>query len=129
MNVDNAEVVIDLSKCFIDFLENTYGSEWKNAYYRFYFTTTELGANASVALNSKIKLIGALDHNDFYNKARVISENLVSLYNKDNGVFILNVNKDYDYHIDFDFDNHKRWEISKLNKGKGLPLDLNRENK
>lgn len=47
--------------------------------------------------------------------------NLIHLLGKEQGVFLLTINSDFDYKIDYDFENMERWGISKMNGKAGIP--------
>jgi hypothetical protein len=46
---------------------------------------------------------------------------LIRSLGKDRGVFLLTVDSNYDYNIQFEWDDLRRWQISMLNGGTGIP--------
>ena len=115
-----SEIVIDLAKEFIGTMQAT-NQKWKRAFFRFQLDSLKLGSIASYESENSTSLIDPFEQNSFYATMNNFGENLIRLLDKEQGVFLLTINSDFDYKIDYYFENMERWGISKMNGRTGIP--------
>lgn len=120
MNNEASAVVVDLAKEFVS-LVGSLDSTWTKAYYRFRAEELRYGSNASLVSGSGVILLGAIRHGPFYESMNEKGAKLLHHLGKKRGVFLLIVDNKLDYDIKFEWDDLRRWEISKMDGRSGIP--------
>lgn len=115
-----SEIVIDLAKRFILEMQISSAS-WEHGFFRFEADGLKMGASASYQDKDGVFILGALRKKDFFDEMNLKGERLFQEIGKDKGVFILRVDSNFDYKIDFDFENSNRWKITKIDGNSGIP--------
>lgn len=113
-------LVIDIAKSFITLLQAT-KLNWQKGYLRFCQQEFASDIKASVEHGSKVDILDALAHKDFFHLTRNKGASLLASVGRNEGMFLLVVNSNYDYDIQFEYEKLDRWEITKLNDGTGIP--------
>ena len=123
MHEQQSEIVVEMAKKTIDLLRaNARG--WHKGYVRFYMDDGETGANGCFAGDGFVDLIGALDHNAFYQEFIALGERLFQALQKTRGVLLLQVDASFDYEAKFEWKDLAKWRITKLDGRSGLPDGL-----
>jgi hypothetical protein len=123
LNDAATKVVCSLATRFVELMEEL-NPEWTAAYYRFRSQEVRYGSTASYAVASAVPLIGAVRWEEFYDQMNADSAELFGILQKAQGVMLLTLSAKLDYEIRFEWDDLRRWEITKLNGRTGLPLDF-----
>ncbi|RKP52535.1 hypothetical protein [Trinickia fusca] len=123
MNEVATAIVIELAKEFIGLMREL-EPKWSKAYYRFRSEGARYGSNASYVSDSNVSLIGALKWGDFYERMNEHGAKLLETLGKTQGVFLLTVDAEFNYDVQFDWEDLRRWEITKLNGETGLPRGI-----
>ncbi|MBV7542713.1 hypothetical protein [Acidovorax sp. sic0104] len=123
MHEEQSIIVIDLAKEFISLMRKIKPS-WRRAFFRFSIDSLRIGSNASYESEDGVALISALKNNLFFIQMNEKSENLFRLLGKEEGVFLLTIDSNFDYKIDFEFNDLGRWKISKMDGETGIPKGI-----
>jgi hypothetical protein len=123
VNEAASAVVIELAKEFIELVQSL-APRWTNAYYRFRSEGNRYGANASYVNGADVTLIGAIKNGRFYESMNKKGAELLRLLGKEQGVFLLSVDAQFDYDVKFEWNDLHRWEITKMNGRSGIPEGL-----
>ncbi|MGE6919891.1 hypothetical protein [Achromobacter kerstersii] len=123
MDSQTTTIVVEISKEFIGLMQRI-DPNWERAYYRFRMDGGRYGSNGSYSLPSGAQLIGALQCSDFYDSANKKGYELFQALKRNKGVFLLTIDSDFNYHVDFDWEDIDRWEITKMNGSSGLPRGI-----
>lgn len=60
-------------------------------------------------------------HDHFFKEMEKISLDLLTDMKKNQSVILLTVEKNFDYEIQFEYENMERWQITLMNGGAGIP--------
>lgn len=120
MDDETGAIVIELAREFIDLVRSLDGG-WIKGYYRFRAEYLRYGSNASYLGSVGVVLIGALKHRQFYDSMNQKGLRLLKHIGKESGVFLLEIDNNFDYHIHFDWADLHRWEITKMDGRTGMP--------
>jgi hypothetical protein len=123
MNAEASAIVVDLAKGLVEML-NSQHAKWQEGYFRFCLDVSRLGSNGSYVHESGVDLFDPFHGATFFDSMNAKSVELFKVLEKDQGVFLLKVNSEFQYDIQFDFENLDRWKISKVGGGNGLPANL-----
>ena len=123
MNQDASLIVLELAKEFIEFVRQV-EPRWSKAFYRFRFEELRYGANGSLVVDSNAMLIGAIKHAHLYESMNIKGAELLELLDKTQGVFLLTVDSDFNYDVQFEWVDLYRWEITKVNGATGFPTGI-----
>jgi hypothetical protein len=113
-------IAIELAKQFLEFMLRL-EPRWSRAFFRYYKKEFESGSNGSCVADAKIKLISAFENSAFFREMNEKSERLFAALGKSSGVLLLTVTPDHNYDIQFEWNDTRRWYITKLNGKSGLP--------
>jgi hypothetical protein len=123
-NPEASALVIELAKHVISQMQAHFPG-WKKAYLRFNAPSDfQHGWNASYVTENGVELISALRHRTFNDEIMRIGPRLrEALANKGKKfcVFLLWADSKFNYHIDFEWQDIDKWNITKLNGASGLP--------
>ena len=123
MNDAATEIVLGLATEFMEFMREREPA-WETAYYRFRSEGSRYGANASYVVGTNVLLIGAVKWAAFYERMNDNAARLLEVLGNSQGVFLLTVSAGAAYDIRFEWENLRRWEITKLDGRTGMPSDL-----
>jgi hypothetical protein len=123
MNEEASVIIIELAREFIELVRNI-EPRWSKAYYRFRSEGTRYGSNASYIVDSSAMLISAMKTARFYSSMNEKGAKLLSKLNKETGVFLLVADANFHYDVKFEWNDLKRWEITKMNGGTGVPVGM-----
>ena len=123
MNDDTTAFVVEIAKTFIAMLQVT-APKWEKGFFRFKSEDDNYGSNASYVIGNEAFLVGALRNGVFFDRANRIGRNLIESFGRTRGMFLLIAENNFDYKIEFEWDDLDRWEITKLDGGTGIPAGL-----
>lgn len=123
MDAQATTVVVEIAKEFIELMQ-TIDPNWDRAYHRFRMDGARYGSNGSYSVAGVVQLLGALQCSDFYDRVNKKGYDLFQILRRDRGVFLLTIDSEFNYHVDFDWDDIDRWEITKINGSSGLPRGI-----
>ncbi|MXN76529.1 hypothetical protein GR157_17525 [Burkholderia sp. 4701] len=123
MNAEASALVIDLAKELIEMLSAQY-EKWSEGYFRFCLEESRLGSNGSYVHESGVDLIDPFRSATFFDAMNLKSAKLFKVLGKSKGVLLLSVTSEFQYDIQFDFENLDRWRISKVGGGNGFPANV-----
>lgn len=112
--------VVDLAKEFMELMSQT-GSKWTRAYFRFSLQPGRYGSVASYVTGANATIIDPFRNSGFFESMNAKGARLMALLEKEAGAFLVSIDSDFNYKIDFDFADPNRWRITKLNGGTGVP--------
>ena len=115
-----SEVVIAMAKAFMDLMCRI-DPEWQKGFFRFSLAPGRSGSVASYVARSNATIIDPFKNSQFFDAMNDNGSLLMSLLNKEAGVFLVSISNDFTYKVDFDFSAPDRWRISKFNGGAGIP--------
>jgi len=79
--------------------------------------------SASYAKSGEVFIVDTLERNDFFDEMDKISLELFQEMKKAPALLLLTIGKEFEYEIQFEYENMKRWNISLLDGGSGVPSD------
>ena len=97
--------------------------EFESAFYRFYVEDYQLESCSSYTVPGDVFIVSALDQDEFFVSMDNICLNLMQEMEKSQGLLLITVHKNSDYKIEFEYENMKRWNISLLDGGVGIPTE------
>jgi hypothetical protein len=123
MNENRAELVVDISKRFMDLLRQL-DPRWKAGYLRFEMDSMRQGCTASYDIGSDVLLIAAAENAAFFDHIGKQGRKFLHNLGKAKGVFLLVVDSSCKYNFYFEFEDLERWTISISGGSTGRPVDL-----
>jgi hypothetical protein len=117
---DTTPLVIDIAKSFIKLVQEI-EPKWDKAYFRFCSKDSVCEAKGSYVHGTDVVIINVLKHKNFFHPINDKGQELLTLLEKTEGVFLLTANSDFNYEIKFEYQDMNRWKISKLDGGTGIP--------
>ena len=97
--------------------------QFESAFYRFYVEDYQLESCSSYTVPGDVFIVSALDQDEFFVSMDNICLNLMQEMEKSQGLLLITVHKSSDYKIEFEYENMKRWNISLLDGGVGIPTE------
>jgi len=97
--------------------------QFESAFYRFYVEDYQLESCSSYTVPGDVFIVSALDQDEFFVSMDNICLNLMQEMEKSQGLLLITVHKNSDYKIEFEYENMKRWNISLLDGGVGIPTE------
>ena len=116
-------LVVSLAKSFIS-LMNGLEPERRRAWFRFQATAGSAEAKASYQTDAHVALVDAVAHKAFFHPAIEQGRDLRAASGREQVVFLLTVSNDFNYQIDFEYEDLTRWRISKLGGATGIPAGV-----
>lgn len=113
-------LVVEIAKKFITLMIDI-EPQWKKAYLRFSYSNSVAETKASFVFETRIEIIDVLKHKHFFHSINVKGQELLAAFDKTKGIFLLVIDSNFDYEINFDYHDINRWKISKLAGGTGVP--------
>lgn len=126
MNEETSSMVIELAKEFMELIRQLEPT-WNKAFYRFRSEGGRYGSNGSYVVDSKVLLISALRNGRFYDSMNEKGAKLLNLLGKTQGVFLLTIDAESKYDIQFEWTDMHRWEITKSKGGTGVPAGVSQQ--
>lgn len=127
-NQDRAsELIIEIAKTFIETLQSI-REPWRRGFLRFQMPNElECGCNGSYETENEVHLIGALDYSALYETSLALGQQLrqaAANNKKAFRVFLLTVDHEFNFNIEFEHADINRWRITKLDGASGLPAGV-----
>ena len=127
MNDEATKLVLALAKHVIAHMQaNVPG--WKEVYVRCDAPSDyQFGCRASYIVGDRVELISMVKNREFSAEINRIGPELreqLSNAGKKFCVCLLRADSKFNYHIDFEWDDPSKWNITKLNGASGLPEGL-----
>jgi hypothetical protein len=115
------ELIVELPKTLIRALEGFPG--WRRAFLRFDASDGHHGSAGSYVTEDGVFLFDTKKLKPLFKELNALGSELRSVMQGKLQfcVFILSVNADSSYKIDFEFSNPDRWQITTMNGGTGIP--------
>jgi hypothetical protein len=123
MDASSTSVVVDIARDFIGLMREV-DPAWEKAFHRFRMDGARYGSNGSYVSSGKIHLISALQFAVFYREANEKGLRLLKALGRERGVFLLTIDCEMNYHVDFEWEDLDKWGISKIDGESGLPNGL-----
>jgi hypothetical protein len=123
MNQAANAVVMELAKGAIDLMEGGH-SQWERAFFRFSAEPGMTDGSGSYVANGKVELLSPLANRSFWAWFDGRGRELLQVLGKPSGVFLLIVTAEFDFRILYEWDDCKRWRITKLDGASGMPAGL-----
>jgi hypothetical protein len=126
MNEKESSLVISIAKIVMTDLQKDYPG-WQRAFIRFDATDDYYGFKGSYQTNEGVWLFDPFKHDEMFRNLNQLGVELRDILQKDQKrfcVFLLTVESDFSYTIDFEYENAGRWAISKMNGASGLPIGI-----
>jgi hypothetical protein len=114
------DLVVGLAQRFLKHLREA-EPDFQRAFYRFDAEPGSFGGKASVVSPKGVALVSSTRNAELLRALANTGNDLIRSLGKDRGVFLLTVDSNYDYNIQFEWDDLRRWQISMLNGGTGIP--------
>ena len=127
MNDEATQSVIALAKHVIGYMQANFVG-WKEVYVRLDAPSDyQCGCRASYSIGDRVELISAIKHAEFSAEINRIGPKLrdqLPNSGKKFCVCLLRADAKFNYHIDFEWEDPSKWNITKLNGASGLPEGL-----
>ena len=120
MNEEASALVVELAGEFIGLLRNM-GTNWEKAYLRFCHEGLVYGSNASYVCGSEATIVDAFELRAEFKNMNTKAVRLLESLGKKQGLLLLIVDSQMKYDILFEFEDLKRWRITKLDGATGIP--------
>jgi len=122
-----ARLTVELAKHLIKTMQST-GTPWQRAFVKFRVASeVQFGCNGSYETTDGVFLLGAIKHSalfDAVNKLGPALREATENEGKKFCAFLLTVNNQYDFNVQYEHNDPERWAITKLNGASGLPQGL-----
>lgn len=122
---ESTPVVIDIAKTFIKLVREI-EPKWNKAYFRFRIQESDSETKGSYVHGNEVELISVFKHRNFFDSIDEKGRNLMAILGNAEGVFLLTVNSNNAYEINFEYKDMNRWKIDKLDGGTGIPEGVER---
>jgi hypothetical protein len=123
MNPFSDKLVIDIAKDLISTMQDSVPG-WKKAYIRFEASDEHCAAKGSYVTPEGVSIFNVLTFKPLFSRIQERGVELRSAL-QNNGkhfcLFLLTVDAEFQYNIDFEWNDPERWKISKMNGASGLP--------
>lgn len=118
-----SELVVEMAKFFIAAMQAT-SKNWRQAFYRLEVSSELHSSSGSFITSHEVQVMDVFVFDSLFEKLEPLGLELAER-TKPKGqplcVFLLSINSDFDYTIDFEWTDKDRWRISKMDGGTGLP--------
>ena len=115
--------IVQIAKDYIELVRHI-DPTWRRAWLRCQVDVGFAEAKGSYANASTVELIDVIGHKAFFHPVSPHARTLLLELGHTRGVLLLTVDRDFDYNIDFEYENLSRWRIGKLCGGDGIPTGL-----
>jgi hypothetical protein len=119
----SAELTVELAKTLIATLQERV-SGWERAYIRFEASDGHYGAKGSYVTSSGVFLFDVFEFKDLFSQLMPLGVDLRNELSRDGSrfcLFLLNVDSNFGFNIDYEWKDATRWKISKMSGASGLP--------
>ena len=123
MNDSASRFVVEIAREFTQLIIST-ELDWFHGYLRFKSEESTFGLTAAIAHSAGVQIVSALKNGDFFERINEICREMINSLESNTGVFLLIVDKNFNFEIKFEWKNLERWRISKLNGATGIPEGL-----
>lgn len=127
MNDDATERVIELARHVIGYIQSAFPG-WNEVYVRFDAPSDiQRGVRASYATAAGIELISTMQHRGLVDGVMRIGAQLRDALANDGKKFrvaLFRANSRFSYRMDYEWNDHARWNITKLGGASGRPDGL-----
>lgn len=120
MNDVASSLVVEITKKFITLMMDV-EPQWEKAYLRFSCNSSAAEIKASFVSETGVEIIDVLKYKDFFHPMNMKGQELLAALGKIKGVFLLVIDANFDYEINFEYQDMNRWKISKLAGRTGMP--------
>ena len=120
ISAEATPLVVDVAKSFISLVRNI-APDWQKAYLRFSKWDSVSESKASYVHSSGVEIIDVLKHKEFFQSISRSGGDLLTAVGKEKGIFLLEIDSNFDYEIKFEYENPENWRITKLGGGTGIP--------
>lgn len=125
MNEQASELVVDLAKSFIEYIQSANLDAWDEAFLRFHSSPGQTGVTSIYRAGDEGEYFRSPHKFDFYKavdrKFRALRDELARAAPRQFCVCLLRVDSEYHYKMLYEYDDPTKWEISKEDGGSGIP--------
>jgi hypothetical protein len=118
-------LVVDLAKGLVSLVRDV-APDWRKAFLRICVRDAVSEAKASYVHERGVDIVDVLKHKDFFHAVTAQGRALLAILDKPEGLFLLVVDSALDYEIKFEHKDMRKWAISKMRGGTGVPEGLDR---
>lgn len=122
MKEHETDLIVQLAKRFIEEMQDLEPA-FGRAFFRFQAENRMHSSCASYTTASDVFIVNALMQDEFFDEMDELSVLLLSEMGKNPALILLTIDKDFDYEIQFEYENMNRWEISLADGGTAVPAD------
>jgi len=116
-------LVIDLAKSLINLMQQV-DPAWEEAWLRVAIGDLVSESKGSYSKTGTVTILDVMAHKEFFHPTMQRGKELLLAMNRSSGLFLVTVYSNFEYKIDFEYENFNRWKISKLGGGSGKPEGL-----
>lgn len=118
----NAALVVELAQAFAREMP-AIAPDWQRAYLRIAVGQQGSAAKASFVSQGGVGIVDVIAHKPFFHWVTSIARELCNSLplSKPPKVALMILNEDLSYEVKYEYDNERRWTISKLNGASGIP--------
>ena len=122
MTTQQDDIIIEIAKSFIELFQQHMPS-WRKGYYRFFAQPGTNGCTATYVVEgqTEAQFVDVFEHSTFLKEMRRKSLQLTHLMDLDQAVLLLVVTSDFDYEMNFEYNDFDRWNLTKEFGGTGVP--------
>ena len=120
MKENETDLIIELAKVFLETVQDLDPS-FERAFFRFHVEERMHESCASYTTPSNVFIIDALTHDEFFDTMDEISVQLLNEMKKTRGLLLLTIDRNFDYDVQFEYDDMDKWRISLTDGGTGVP--------
>ena len=121
-----SELVVELARLLLAALQQ-HVPDWQRAYLRFEALDDQYGSNGSYITDSGIFLFSVFQFSELFDQINSLGFELREVMSNRKPkfyVFLLTVESDFTYKIDFEYKDKNKWQITKLDGASGIPEGL-----
>lgn len=126
MDAKSSELVVDIARMLMATMERDVPG-WQRAFWRFDASDSHYGSTGSYVTDQGISLLDPFTQPEFFEQANAKGASLrEDLRNEGRGfcVALLQVNAHFDFKMDYEWKDPRKWVITKMNGASGMPSGL-----
>ena len=121
-NDKSTVLIVEIVKQFLT-LVRAIDSNWKEGYLRFSLRGSSTQIKLSYKTDFDVFIVDSLQHKELVHSIHQQGKDLLASFQKSSGLFLLKIESNLQYKIDFEYENIDRWPISQVDGATGIPLD------
>lgn len=121
MILNNATpILMDILQSFISVLKEI-DPQWQDGYLRLACCGSSVEVKGSYSYTSGANIIDVLEHKEFFHSVPNKVKALLKAIEKEEALFLMVVDSNLKYDVKFEFNDMRKWQITKMDGRSGIP--------